>query len=51
MKWTVELSSKAVKQTNKLPARVRESLYLLARQDRGEWSSKRKLAELLKTIR
>lgn len=50
MTWTVEFSKKAMKQADTLPARVRESLYQLARDiersgpTRGDWPNYSKLS-------
>jgi mRNA-degrading endonuclease RelE of RelBE toxin-antitoxin system len=50
MFWTVEFTSKAKKQTDKLPTRVREALFQLIReiQDsgpvRGDWPNYSKLS-------
>ena len=51
MKWTVEFTGKAKKQTGKLPVRVREALFQLVRDIeaagpiRGDWPNYSKLSK------
>lgn len=51
MNWTVEFTSKAKKQTGKLPRRVQETLLLLVREIeqagpvRGDWPNYSKLSK------
>ena len=51
MKWTIEFTGKAKKQTDKLPARVREVMFLLVKEMeaagpvRGDWPNYSKLSD------